>query len=312
MGPTLAIAFGAGLASALLFATLASGSPLALVLFYFAALPVLIAGLGWGHYAGAFAATIGALALSVAMRSQLGLFFFLSVGLPAWILSYVALAGRPAPAGEDADGPAWARPGLLLSVIGAGAVILTAIGIAALFGFDFEAYRAALRQAVERTLSQVPIATTDRDALVALMTMAVPIAAAVAWTLVTTLNLYVAGRIVKASGRLARPWPDLPSMRLPKWTAGALLAGSLGSFAPGFIGHLAMIVLAVGLTIFALQGYAFAHDATRGWGMRSLALGLLYALTFIISWLMIFVALAGLADVLFNLRNRHSAPPEQP
>ena len=54
MGPTLAIAFGAGLASALLFATLASGNPLAIVLFYFAALPVLIAGLGWGHYAGGF------------------------------------------------------------------------------------------------------------------------------------------------------------------------------------------------------------------------------------------------------------------
>ena len=57
MGPTLAISFGAGLASALLFSTLASGSPLTLVLFYFAALPVLIAGLGWGHYAGGFAAT---------------------------------------------------------------------------------------------------------------------------------------------------------------------------------------------------------------------------------------------------------------
>ena len=92
MGPTLAISFGAGLASALLFATLASGSPLALILFYFAALPVLIAGLGWGHYAGAFAAAIGALALSLALRSQFGLFFFFSVGLPAWVLSYAVLA----------------------------------------------------------------------------------------------------------------------------------------------------------------------------------------------------------------------------
>lgn len=311
MGPTLAIAFGAGLASALLFATLASGSPLALILFYFAALPVLIAGLGWGHYAGAFAAAIGALALSIAMRSQFGVFFFFSVGLPAWVLAYVALSARPAPTESDPDALVWAGPGLLLSLIGAGSILLTLIGIATLYGFDFDAYQASLRLAVDRTLRQVTIAAADRETLIALMTAAVPIAAAVVWTFVTTINLYVAGRVVKASGRLVRPWPDLPSMRLPKWTAGALLVGSLGSFAPGFPGHLAMIVLAVGLSAYALQGYAFAHDVTRGWAMRGFALGLLYALTFIISWLMIFVALAGLADVLFNLRANRPAPPAQ-
>jgi hypothetical protein len=311
MGPTLAIAFGAGLASALLFATLASGSPLALVLFYFAALPVLIAGLGWGHYAGAFAAAIGALALSLTIRSQLGVFFFCSVGLPAWILSFVALSAR-LPAGDDeTQEPRWADPGLILSLIAAGAVVLTLVGIAVLYGFDFDAYQATLRAAVERTLQQVPVRGADRETLVALMTAAVPIAAAVVWTLVTTINLYVAGRIVKASGRLVRPWPDLSALRLPKWMAGALLAGSIGSFMGGFPGHLAAIVLAVSLAAFSLQGYALAHALTRGWSMRGFALGLLYALTLIVSWLMVFVAMAGLADTLFNLRARRPEPPQQ-
>jgi len=136
----------------------------------------------------------------------------------------------------------------------------------------------------------------------------VPVAGAVVWTFVTTINLYFAGRIVRASGRLVRPWPDLPSLKLPKWTAVALLVGSIGSFAGGFPGQIAAIILAVSLAVYALQGFALAHDITRGWGMRGFALGLLYALTFVIGWPMIFVALAGLADVLFDIRARRQPP----
>ena len=308
MGPTLAISFGAGLASALLFATLASGSPLALILFYFAALPVLIAGLGWGHYAGAFAAAIGALALSLALRSQFGLFFFFSVGLPAWVRSYAVLAWQPGAAPEDPEQAVWISPGQILSLIGIGAVALTLFGIVALYGFDFDAFQAAIREAITRTLAQMRLGEGDREALIRLMAAAVPVAGAVVWTFVTTINLYFAGRIVRASGRLVRPWPDLPSLKLPKWTAVALLVGSIGSFAGGFPGQIAAIILAVSLAVYALQGFALAHDITRGWGMRGFALGLLYALTFVIGWPMIFVALAGLADVLFDIRARRQPP----
>jgi Predicted membrane protein (DUF2232) len=312
MGPTLAIAFGAGLASALLFSTLASGNPLAIVLFYFAALPVLIAGLGWGHYAGGFASAIGALALSLALRSQLGLFFFFSIGLPSWILAYLALSKRPAPTERDPQAVEWFPPGLLLALIGVGAILLTLFGMAVLFGFDFDSYQASLRASVELALRQMTAPGTDIQAIAAFMTAAIPVAAAIVWTFVTTLNLFVAGRVVRASGRLPRPWPDLPSLRLPRWMAGTLLVGSLASFAPGLIGHIGVILLGVGLAVFSLAGFALVHDLTRGWGMRGFALGLLYALTFIIGWPMIFVALAGLADVLFDLRARRPTPPAPP
>ncbi|WP_439575357.1 DUF2232 domain-containing protein [Phreatobacter sp.] len=308
MGPTLATAFGAGIASAFLFSTLASGSPLALVLFYFAALPVLIVGLGWGHYAGAFASTIGALALSLALRSQLGVFFFFSIGLPAWILTYLALSMRVTAAGTEQQEAVWVPPGVILSAIGALAICLTLFGIAVVFGLDFDTYQASLRQSVERTLRLMNLSNVDPAALATFMAAALPLAAGIVWTFVTTLNLFIAGRVVRASGRLARPWPDLPALRLPKWTAGALLFGSLASFAPGLLGHVGMIVLAVGLTINALAGFALLHDLTRGWSARGFALGLLYAVTFVIGWPMIFVALAGLADVLFDIRARRSPP----
>ena len=91
------IGIGAGAAAALLFASLASGSLFALVLFYLSPLPVLIASIGWNYLAGLIAALFAAACLALVLRwlisrspSSLG------VGLPAWWLGYLALLARPA------------------------------------------------------------------------------------------------------------------------------------------------------------------------------------------------------------------------
>ena len=52
------IGLGAGAAAALLFASVASGSPLSVLLFYLAPLPILIAALGWSHWAALIAAVV--------------------------------------------------------------------------------------------------------------------------------------------------------------------------------------------------------------------------------------------------------------
>ena len=90
------IGLGAGAAAALLFASVASGSSLATLLFYLAPLPILIAALGWSHWAGARRRldrrrrawrACSACLFSVA--------FLVGVGLPAWWLGYLALLARP-------------------------------------------------------------------------------------------------------------------------------------------------------------------------------------------------------------------------
>ena len=45
---SLLIAFAAGAASALMFASIISGALISLLLFYLAPLPLMVAGLGWG------------------------------------------------------------------------------------------------------------------------------------------------------------------------------------------------------------------------------------------------------------------------
>ena len=62
------IGIGAGAATALLFASVASGSPLSVLLFYLAPLPILIAAIGWSHWA----ALIAALAASAGLAAVFG------------------------------------------------------------------------------------------------------------------------------------------------------------------------------------------------------------------------------------------------
>src|SRR3954447_5388984 len=96
------IGLGSGAAAALLFASLTSGSYLSIALFYLAPLPLMIAGLGWGHWS----ALIGAAAGSALLAAIFGLTFFVGfvavVGAPSWWLSRLAMLARPAPAGANA------------------------------------------------------------------------------------------------------------------------------------------------------------------------------------------------------------------
>src|ERR1700757_386746 len=89
------IGVGAGAAAALLFASVASGSPLSVVLFYLAPLPIPIAALGWRHYAALVASIAPAASLAAVFNSTLFIAFLIGIGLPAWWLGYLALLARP-------------------------------------------------------------------------------------------------------------------------------------------------------------------------------------------------------------------------
>src|SRR2546423_7144898 len=90
------IGLGAGAASALLFASIASGSPLSFALANFAQLPIMLAAIGWTHLAGLLAVLVASLGLAVATTGSVAIAFLLGIGLPAWWIGYPALLARPA------------------------------------------------------------------------------------------------------------------------------------------------------------------------------------------------------------------------
>ncbi len=134
-----------------------------------------------------------------------------------------------------------------------------------------------------------------------LMVDIVPSVAAAITTLTLVLNLYLAGRVVRVSGRLRRPWPDLSATALPTSVIGILAVAWLGYFLPSMIGVVAGVFATTLLLAYALVGFAVLHSVTRGMQSRPGLLAGSYA-TLILGWPLVLVAIVGLADAVIDLR----------
>ena len=300
------IGISAGAATALLFASVASGSALSVPLFYLAPLPILIAAMGWSHWAALIAALVAAAGLAAVFGSLFFIAFLIGIGLPAWWLGYLALLARPT---ATPGGLEWYPVGHLVfwaAIIGAGIVIA---GILTL-GTDLDNFRASLRSALERMLNiqarepSNPADTAPQSRLLDILVAVLPPAAAVLATITNVVNLWLAERIVNVSGRLRRPPSDLSAMRFPVY-APALTAGVVAaSFLSGIVGISAGVLAASLLMAYAILGFAVLHMITRGMGSRPFTLGSTYVAVLIFGWPVLVMSLLGLADSAFDLRGR--------
>jgi hypothetical protein len=298
------IGIGAGAATALLFASVASGSLLSVLLFYLAPLPILIAALGWSHWAALIAAVFASAALATVFGSFLFLAFLLGIGLPAWWLGYLTLLARPA-GGDALSGIEWYPVGHLVvwaAIVGALVVVAALIN----FGAYDEQFRAVLRSGVERMLKQQPSMpkSVDINRVVDLLVLTLPPAAAVLTTTTNVLNLWLAGRVVTVSGRMKRPQPDLSAMQFPAYAMLLTGAAVAVAFLPGFIGTVAVVLTFSMLTAYTILGFAVLHNVTRGINSRMLLLGGAYAAVLVLGWPALLMMLLGLTDTAFDLRGR--------
>lgn len=312
----LSIGLGAGAVSALLYAAAASGSPLALALLYVAPLPILLAGIAWRHHAGIAGAIFGALALTLLVGPKTGVYFAIAVGLPAWWLAYLALLARQ----SDDGGPAeWYPVGRLVAWCAALGALLVAATVP-LVASSLEEYRAALREVFSKALEGATASGQkvelpggqDPKPLIDFMALLAPGLAATFWTLTSILNLWLAGRIARASGRLVRPWPDVARMELPRAATWALIGGFAGSMLPGLPSLVAELLSATFMMAFMLLGLATMHVTTRAVPARGLILFALYALLILQPWIAIFIAGLGLTEQLIGIRRRFGPPPGGP
>jgi hypothetical protein len=300
-----AIGIGAGLVSALLFAVVITGSPLAMLLSFVAPLPIFIASLGWNHRSGLVAALAGGLALGLGISPTAGLAFAVGWALPAWWLGYLALLGRPVGPGIME----WYPTGRLLLWISGSAALITVLGVLTLGDGSYEAYQTNLREAFSSYLeSQGPQAQDDAPGaseVLSLLVGAMPLLFAFNFVMVLALNLWLAAKTVQVSGRLPRPWPEIPSTFMP-WTALVLLGAAIVvSFVPGIAGAAGLALVGALVAAFALQGLAFIHDTSRERPGRAFLLSTVYVLAFLVSSISLpLLALLGLADVAVGLRHR--------
>ena len=305
---------GAGVAAALLIASSATGSVLALLLFYLTPLPILIVGLGWSHWAALIAGVVAAVLLAIE-GTVVSLGFLIGAALPAWWLAYLALLSRPA-----GDAQEWYPVGRLvlwaaaISALIAGAFLVS-------IGGDAASLHATLHDAFQTLFADLTpeiAKPEDAAALVDLMVALVPIALGAVTLIITLVNLWLAGRIVRISGRLPRPWPSLSGMRFPLLAPLALGAAVGAAFLPDLAGIVASALAATLVVAHVLLGLAVIHALTTGLAMRGLILGSVYAALLLFGRLMLpvlLVGLLGIAEALFDVRGliaRWRGPPAAP
>lgn len=286
------IGLGAGVAAALLFASIASGSFIAILLFYLAPLPIMIVALGWSQLAGLIAA-----ASATSIVAALSGVFLVPVGvisLGAWWLGYLTMLARPVINGGG-TGREWYPIGRLIVWAAAVGTLVVAAAVPN-FGTDQQSVEAGLRMIYGRIVRD--------QAMLDLLVAAVPLAAAMFSTVTNLFNLWLAARIVKISGRLARPWPDLSALTLPPATPAILAAMLAGSLLPDLFGILSGAGAASLLIAFAILGLAVVHSITRTVKNRILVLAGIYAATLVLAWPLLFISILGLVEAVFNIRVR--------
>jgi hypothetical protein len=206
------------------------------------------------------------------------------------------------------------------------AIIGAAIVIAGMLtlGSDLDAFRNSLRSGLERMLKLPARAPSSRDGaapdisdpnrLIDILVTVLPPAAAVLAAVTNVVNLWLAERVVKISGRLRRPPSDLPAMQFPAYAPALVGAAVVASLLPGMVGTSAGVLAASLLIAYAILGFAVLHMITRGVGSRPFMLSGIYVAVLVFGWPVLLMSLLGLADTAFDFRGRasHRRGPPNP
>lgn len=315
------IGLGGGLASAVLFASAAAGAGMGRMLLYFLApLPSFLAGLGWGSVAAGVAACAGAVGIALSLGLKAAVLFFLSQAAPVAIICHLALLSRPLAAGATAA-PAleWYPLGRLIAIATLMSGALAALSLLVL-GPDLDALRALLRELIEKVfLKELPgfkdrqLGPEEISTIVEFSLYALPAASAMTWLGGFLLNFWLAGRITLASGRLARPWPDLAAMTFPRGFAWGLAAAFGLTFLAGYPALVGSGFAGGFFLAYLLMGLAIIHYITRGRASRPFILWAMYlALLILNTWAALAIALIALMEPLLPLKRFGSSGPSGP
>ena len=295
---------GAGIVSAALHLSVTLGSPSAILLAYFAQLPLAAIGLAFGltqtAVAVAFAAII--VALFSPGVGALSLFIFLSA-LPVLIIVHFALQNRSVENGNVA----WYPIGQILVWLTLLAILAFIVAYAVFMEVD-----GGVRGAIDNYLKSITVnlAQADRaavDAMTTTMTYLFPAIASASWTMMNVINGVLAQRFVTASNRNIRPRPVYSEIEIPTWPAGICLLGAIFAFFGGELGFLGFNIMLIAGTPFFFIGLAVLHNISSAWPGRFIWLSGIYLFLTLALWPAAVIAAFGVLEFRLRLRDRAKA-----
>ncbi len=307
MNGILPIGLASGLAAALLFLVVRTGSVFALVLDMLAPLPILITALGWGPRAALIGTAVGTLTITAIVAGPAGLVFGLGIGLPAWLMGILLLSHR------KQDGFILFLPiGIALLAICLISALM-ALTAAVMIGGDPDGLLQAFKNVIDAVAQVHPVLIEglglSRDDIARLLAQFAPPVFSGIGVLSNCVLVWLAAKLVDMSGRLLRPWPDLAMTSMPPSVLGlTALSGIMSILFDGFGGLYARCILAALLTAYAIEGFGVVAVMTRGMTWRNTLLAVFFIVLVGFSALtlplMLAMAALGIVDRMAGLRHR--------
>ena len=233
-------------------------------------------------------------------------------GLPVALAAHLAYLSRPDP--QDPNLREWYPAGRLLrglSLYGGALPVL----VLPLIGGSYEVLRAPMGEFFRRLSTRAPrarLASRSPTRRSRRWPSSSSPSCRARWrptgSAIFALNLYLAGRIARASGRLGRDWPDLPALAYPPGFPLLVALALVASFVPGTIGVAGTSFSGALLLAYLLAGLALMHFIARG--RAPWILWFVYAaLVLFEPYTAVVLMLGGLLEPALKLRRRFGASP---
>jgi hypothetical protein len=189
------------------------------------------------------------------------------------------------------------------------AVSVGAVLMGVVIGFDADAVAKAFTEAFVNVFkdssgSAPPPTAEDLAPYGRYVAATMPMVLPALTMVIHVFNLWLASRIARMSGRLARPVDRLWTAALPRQAVYALAGSVLLAFLPQPVGTIASVLAGTLGIAAALTGLAVLHALTLGNSARGVILFVAYASIPILSFPIVLFALLGAADSFLDFRAR--------
>jgi hypothetical protein len=301
------VAAVAGVASAVFQAAPLTGSLSAIMIWYFAQLPLFLVGLSLGTGAGVLAGGVATVLLALFG----GIVFAISsmaFHAPAVLVARQVVLSRA----DGQGGIEWYPAGrLLVGMIGAAALLFLAAflwGSTDAGGLE-QIMRAHVADAL-KNLAFPPDWTGPRvPELTLVMAHVFPAVIAVLTLTMTIVNGVLAQGILRRAGRNLRPVFEFRTMELPRWYHMAVAVSALGVVFGGTAGFVGINLFLIFVLGYYVQGLAVIHTLLARWSQKYLWLTATYLLLFLVMGpATVLVVLLGAIEPWVQLRRRVTTP----
>ena len=311
------IAIGAGVLSAFAATAFLSQAPGALMLVYFADLPLFLAGFGLGPQSMVISGAVGFMAAGLIGGGSAAGVFGMTQVLPAWLVVRQYLLQRPQGSSGAADGADTVGAAVEWYPIGNILCWLTMLAAAALVAGTMAAMGGAegLSVLVSTNLENLlqamaPQWEPDHLArMVGIMTPMFPGAIGVSWIIMTIVNATLAQGLMVKWGSAQRPSPAYIDLELPQWISWPMIAAALlalmGSGEMEYTGRNLAMILAVP---FFFLGLAVVHTWARRKAHTTMMLVAFYLILVMSGWATLFVTGIGIIELWNGLRRYMDGP----